>query len=125
MDCRSVVSSWPRTSTRWPCSVAPTPSSAGLVPRRIDEPRPLRDGRRSGSARTAQDAHEGILRLLDAVRRATEREYVPGLPVPARDAARAQRRRRATGRASGACARLHREYDLDLRAQELLLSGSA
>ena len=99
--------------------------SARTCRARADAGSALRDGRRTRGARPAQDAHEGILRVLHGFRRAAEREHLSGLPRAARRAAGAQRARRRAGDPRRARARLHGPSRLDLRAQELLLSRSA
>ena len=68
---------------------------------------------------------EDLLRLRDRVRRRAQHASVSGLPRPAGRAAGPQSRRRRLRDPRGARARLHDPRDVDLRAQELLLSRSA
>src|SRR5687768_9240292 len=122
MACRSAGSFSPRISMRWGCFAARTPSNARSAWRRIDEPRPLRDGGWARGARAAEDAHEGVLRLLDDVRCPPEREYLSRVSGASGDPSGAQRRSGATGGARRARARVHRKPDLGVRAEELFLS---
>ena len=96
------------------------------------EPRPsprawtYEAGHRARDPRPAADRHEDLLRLQHRVRRArrtrTCARCASGLPgaLPVLNRAGGRLRRRG-----GAGARLRRPRDVDLRAQELLLSGPA
>ena len=113
--CRSAGSCSPRTSTR--CAMfrgGVRARARARSRRRTDDARDrVRDGRRARGARPAQDAHEGVLRLLDAIsaRRRTSNTCpvclaLPGaLPVLNEHAVRARDARGARARLHGATRR--------------------
>ena len=86
----------------------------------------LRAGHRPRDSRAAADRVEDLLRLQHRVRRAAEHARLSGLPRACRARCRCSTARPSTSRiARGARARLRRPRDVDLRAEELLLSRPA
>jgi len=67
--------------------------------------------------------NKDLLRLLDAIRRCSEREYMPGLPGAARHASGAEQARSRTRNAGRARAELHGARAFAFCAKELFLSG--
>ena len=86
----------------------------------------VRSRHRPRDSRPAADRDEDLLRLQHRVRRAAEHARLPGLPRAARRAAGAQPRARSIYAITAALALgCEVQRDVDLRAQELLLSGPA
>ena len=85
----------------------------------------VRARHRPRDSRPAADRLEDLLRLQHGVRRRAQHARLPGLPRAAGRAAGAEPRRGRLRDSRGARARLHDPRDVDLRAQELLLSGPA
>src|SRR6516162_618658 len=82
----------------------------------------VRAGHRTGSPRSAADEEQNLLRMLDAVRRSSEHECLPGMPGNAWCVAGAEP---AGGGICGAFrhgAELRDSGDINLRPQKLLLS---
>ncbi len=67
---------------------------------------------------------QDLLPVFGGVRRAAQREQLPGVSRTSRRAAGAERPRGGAGGARGVGARLHDPFGVDLRAEELLLSRS-
>ena len=107
---------------------APLPARHRLAParaRRISSDGRLGSGHRSRDPRAARDEIEDLFRLGDGVRRSAEQPGRPGRPGLPRRAAGAERGSRADGGQVRARHRREGRAPLDLRAQELLLSGFA
>ena len=102
--CRSAVSSSRRTSTRRQMFAAAyaLERALGAGGARDERAPPCRsrlgDGHRARGARAAPDAHQGVLRLLHRVRRAAQREHLPGVPRRCRARCRCSTRTRSSWR---------------------------
>jgi hypothetical protein len=84
--------------------------------------RPVRDGGGTRGARATGDGHETVLPVLHRFRRASECQYLPGVPGASRRIAGAERRCRRAGRSCGRRLGVHDSIDVELCPQTLLLS---